>query len=142
VLPGSPQSWQRTAAIIPWTSGLVEQSAPQFDTLLDGHTAWFFIIGKRALPAATTLAGWTSQFLTPKELGCKRQGSLSTSALGGQPAKAFAFTCPDGVRGVGVDAIHDGGGYFMVLSSRGVTPDAPFHSEFDTVRRSFHFSDS
>jgi len=118
VVPGSPQSWQRTAAIVAWTQVEVEQGAQQFDTLLDGRTAWFFIIGERALPAGSTLGSWTSSFLSAKDLGCKRTSSISSARLGGQPASSFEFSCPDGVTGLGVDALHGPGGYFMVLSSR------------------------
>jgi hypothetical protein len=72
-------------------------------------------------------------------LDCTRKSPISATTLGGQPANSFEFSCSD-VVGMGVDAVHGQDGYFMVFTSRSGSLDAPYRSEFDAVRSSFHFS--
>lgn len=141
VLPGSAGLWHQSAASIAWTWGTLEPGVPQFDTLTDARTARFFIMGERRLPAGSTLKEWTSYFLSAQALDCTRKSPISATTLGGQPANSFEFTCSD-VIGIGVDALHGHGGYFMVFSSRSGSLDAPYRSEFDAVRSSFRFSGS
>jgi hypothetical protein len=91
-------------------------------------------------PRGSSLKASTNYVLSGGGLSCPRKSPISTSTLGGEPASLFTFTCWDGSRlGIGVDAIHKHGGYFMVLESYGRSLSAPLRQEFDTVRRSFHF---
>jgi hypothetical protein len=142
VLPGSSGLWHQSAAGMSWTQGTLEPGVPQFDTLTDARTARFFIIGERRLPTGSTLKAWTSYFLSAQALDCTRKSPISATTLGGRPANSFEFSCSDGVVGMGVDAVHGQGGYFMVFSSWNGSLDAPYRSEFDAVRSSFHFSGS
>jgi len=140
VLPGSPGSWMLISAFVPWSQGALEPGAPQFDTLSDGRTAWFFIIGERKLATGSTLGKWTGYFLSTQALDCKRTSPISRSMLGGQTGSTFTFSCSDGVVGIGIDAVHGQGGYFMVLSTHYGSLDAAYRREFDAARSSFQFS--
>jgi hypothetical protein len=142
VLPGNPGTWQLISAFIPWSLGQLEPGAPQFDTLTDGRTARFVIIGARRLPTGSTLGTWTSYFLSTKALDCTRKSPISNSTLGGQPANTFTFSCSDGAVGIGIEAVHGQAGYFMVLSTHSGSLDASYRDEFNAARSSFHFSGS
>jgi hypothetical protein len=141
-VPGSAKYWTTNYAFIDWTKGPVDRAVPQFDTFTDTRVNRFFIIGARKEPAGTTLADWTAFFTTPAELGCKTTTRLGSSRLGGTAAQAFAFTCGDGVHGTGLTALHDGSGYFLLLSTfSGTTSEASDRAVFDAGRASFRFGD-
>ena len=140
VLPGSPGSWQLASAFVGWSMGQLEPNAPQFDTLTDGRTGRFFIVGGRRLPAGSTLATWTSYFLSGKALACTRKSPVSNSTLGGEAARTFTFSCSDGVTGMGIDAVHGYSGYFMVLSTHSGAVDGSYRAEFSAARTSFRFA--
>jgi len=139
VVPGSPKYWTRNYAIISWTVGGVERDVPEFDTITDSRVNRFFIIGARNEPRGTTLDAWTKFFTSFNELGCKLTSSVSSSSIGGGPARAFAYSCGDGVQGRGLTMLHGERGYFMLLSSFS-RPTASDQAVLNAARSSFRFT--
>jgi hypothetical protein len=138
-IPGSESDWVLEPATVRWTAGSLSPGAPQFDSLFDLSNGRFLIVGARDLPARSTLAEWTRSFLSSRALACRRTSRISRSTLAGLPARSYTFTCFDAY-GIGVDAVHGGHGYFMVLSHHGVGSVSSSHRrEFELARRSFRF---
>jgi hypothetical protein len=139
-IPGGESDWVFEPATVRWTRGnLTDPTAPQFDALFDTPNGRFFIVGARDLPARSTLAEWTRYFLSSRALACRRTSRISRSTLAGVPARSYTFTCSDAY-GIGIDAVHGGHGYFMVLSVHGVGSVSSAHRrEFELARRSFRF---
>ena len=138
-MPGSESNWVFEPATVRWTTGSLDPGAPQFDSLFETSTGRYFIVGARDLPARSTLAEWTRDFLSSRALACRRTSRISRSTLAGVPARSYTFTCSDAY-GIGIDAVHGGHGYFMVLSVHGVGSVSSAHRrEFEFARRSFRF---
>jgi hypothetical protein len=137
--PGSPSAWTSRLAFVKWSIGSIKPGSPAFDTFTDTRADRFYLIAARRPPTGPTLAKWTRFFTSPQTLGCQTHGSLSSSTLSGVPARVFMYTCSDIPYGIGITAIHDHLGYFMLVSSRGSTSRASDRSAFDAARRSFRF---
>jgi hypothetical protein len=138
LLPGSASNWSSSFAFITWSGGSVEPGSPAIDAFVDNRVNRRYMIAAARLPTGTTLAKWTTYFNSPQEHGCPRHGPLSSSTLSRTPAQIFAFSCSDGWKGFGITALHDGLGYFMVVTSQGsISSSRP---GFEAARRSFRFT--
>ena len=143
VLPAS--RWSLHPATSRWSQEQPQPGEPWADTLTDQAQDRFFLLGAQNVPEGVgpSAAGWTAYFI-PGALACAKTSPISSTRLGGAPAKTYTFKCGD-VVGTAINAVHDGEGYYMILGKHTQGPaaavlTAKYRAELQAVRRSFRFA--
>ena len=141
VLPGGAGAWTSSYALVTWSVGDVSPGSGGFDTFTNLGNRRLYIIAARRPPTGSTLAKWTTFFLSHRSPVCLPKLSESGSTLGRAVARALSYSCSDGYFAYAVTALHGGLGYFMIVATPRSVSHASDYAAFAAARRSFRFSD-
>src|SRR3954451_13832745 len=142
VLPGASSRWSAELASfsLPGSATEGDIHSPFTDVFTELTTERLYILASR--PNQPNLQKWAKFVISIRpEPECGAPHSLPHTTLAGAPALAFSWTCgaPAGREGMMVAALHNGRGYFMLVSSLAASSGASEVRAFDAARSSFRF---
>jgi hypothetical protein len=136
-----PQGWSGVDAQDVWDGKALQgQQSPAFADFADSNTERVFTIGAAPAVKGIRLTPWRAAVVRGVATGCVDPRAAKNTTLGGEPALTWTTTCGD-VHPVKFAVVHQERGYAAIFEASGSTMNAADLAVFDSIRRSFRFTD-
>jgi hypothetical protein len=136
-----PEGWSGVDAQDVWDGKALQgQQSPAFADFADSKTQRVFTVGAAPVSKGLRLTPWRAAVVRGVAAGCVDPGTAKNATLGGEPALTWTTTCGE-VHPVKFAVVHGGRGYAAIFEASGSTMNAADLVVFDSIRRSFRFTD-
>ena len=135
-----PEGWSAKDALVAWNATKLQGlDSGQFANFNDSTTGRALVAAAAQVPKGMRLAQWRAAMVRAAPSVTSESSSAEKNTLGGEPALAWTAT-GDGYHIRKLAALHGTRGYMIFLASPEARTDAEDRRIFDSIRRSFRFT--
>jgi hypothetical protein len=136
-----PADWSEDDALVAWNgSKLQGLGSAAFANFTDPATGRTLVAAAARAAKGTRLDEWRAAMVRAAPPISTESSSARQTTLGGEPALAWTATASDGYHVHKLAALHRTRGYMLFLASPTADDDAENRSIFESIRRSFRFT--
>jgi hypothetical protein len=135
------RDWSETDARTDWNGKKLQGlESPAFANFTDTAAGRTLAAGAAQVTKGMTLTEWQAAMVHAAPAVCADSPSAKETTLDGEPALAWTARCSDGYDVNKLAALHGTRGYMILLASQTANNDAQDRHIFESMRRSFHFT--